>query len=72
MYTVWTLTFYNPNRDLLAVLQCVNLNLGHMRTKNVVYSGLQGNLKNSITEGNKNKNRKERKGVKLRTRLKVA
>lgn len=47
MYTVWTLTFYNPNRDLLAVLQCVNLNLGHMRTKkkNVVYSGLQGNLK---------------------------
>lgn len=43
-----------------------------MRTKNVVYSGLQGNLKNGITEGNKNKNRKERKGVKLRTRLKVA
>lgn len=73
MYIVWTLTFYNPKRDLLAVLQRVNLNLGHMRTKkNVVYSGLQGSLKNSITEGNKSKNRKERKGVKLRTRLKVA
>lgn len=33
MYIVWTLTFYNPKRDLLAVLQRVNLNLGHMRTK---------------------------------------
>lgn len=73
MNTLWTLTFYNPNRDLLAVLQCVNLNLGHMRTKkNEAYPGLKGNLKNSITEEKKNKNRKERKDLKLRTWFNVA
>lgn len=42
------------------------------KKKNEAYPGLKGNLKNSIAEEKKNKNRKERKDLKLRTWFNVA